>query len=152
MSSLSYSPPATEEDVYWTEKEVLVKEEEEEEAVTVKQEVDGEAVTVNEEEKDVTVKEEEDAFRMKEEEDVTVKEEDDAVFGVKEEEMTVTLEEEKEDQEQEEETGDLIKTSPRCEKDHRQNKQKRKKGSVAASKPATPTAERRPNRERSYLR
>ncbi|XP_055769889.1 chemotaxis regulatory protein ChePep-like [Salvelinus fontinalis] len=100
MSSLSYSPPATEEDVCWTEKEVLVKEE----AVTIQKQVEGEAVTV---------KEEEDAFRVKEEEDVTVKEEEeDAVFGVKEGEITVTLKEEKkEEQEQKEETGDLIKTS-----------------------------------------
>ncbi|KAM9492790.1 uncharacterized protein ACWYII_004501 isoform 2-T2 [Salvelinus alpinus] len=111
MSSLSYSPPDKEEEVCWTEKEAFVKEEEEEEDVTIqKQEVEGEAVTVKEEEKDVTVKEEEDAFRVKEEEDVTVKEEEeekeeDAVFGVKEEagEMTVTLKEEKEE---EEEVGD----------------------------------------------
>ncbi|XP_071000969.1 zinc finger protein 3-like [Oncorhynchus clarkii lewisi] len=65
MSSLNYSLPAEEEAVCWTEKDALVKEEEEEEAVTVK-----------EEEKDVSVKEEEDAFRVKEEEDVTVKEEE----------------------------------------------------------------------------
>ncbi|KAK6301331.1 hypothetical protein J4Q44_G00294290 [Coregonus suidteri] len=68
MSSLSYSPPAKEEEVCWTEKEALVKEEEEEEDVTIQKQVDGgEAVTVKEEEKD--------AFRVKEEEDVTVKEE-----------------------------------------------------------------------------
>ncbi|XP_055769887.1 uncharacterized protein LOC129845934 isoform X2 [Salvelinus fontinalis] len=105
MSSLSYSPPATEEEVCWTEKEAFVKEEDEEEAVTIQKQVESEAVTVKEEEKDVTVKGEEDAFRVKEEEDVTVKEEEDAVFGVKEEEeMTVTLEEE-------EEVGDLFNTS-----------------------------------------
>ncbi|XP_031677814.1 zinc finger protein 22-like [Oncorhynchus kisutch] len=54
-----------------------------EEDITVKQEVEGEAVTV---------KEEEDALRVKEEEDVTVKGEEDIVYGVKEEgvEMTVT--------------------------------------------------------------
>jgi hypothetical protein len=65
MRSLSYSPPAKEENI------------------TVKQEVEGEAVTV---------KEEKDAFRVKEDEDITVKEEEDAVYGVKEEEgeMTVT--------------------------------------------------------------
>ncbi|KAM9428811.1 uncharacterized protein ACWYII_019706 isoform 4-T4 [Salvelinus alpinus] len=114
MSSLSYSPPAKEEGVCWTEIEAFVKEEEEEEDVTVQKQVEGEDVTVNEEEKDVSVKEEEDKFRVKEEEDVTVKEEGDAVFGVKEEvgEMTVTLKEEKEE---EEEVGDLFNTnlSPR---------------------------------------
>ncbi|XP_071215092.1 gelsolin-related protein of 125 kDa-like isoform X2 [Salvelinus alpinus] len=98
MRSVSFSPPAKEEEVCWTEKEALglnivVKEEKEEEAVTVKQEVEGEAVTLKEEEKDAfRVKEEEDAFRVKEEEDVTVKDEEadkeeDAVFGVKEEEV-----------------------------------------------------------------
>ncbi|XP_029594638.1 zinc finger protein 572 isoform X2 [Salmo trutta] len=101
MSSRSYSPPATKE-VCWTEKESLVKEENEEEAVTVKKEVEVEAVTVKEEE-DVTVKEEE-ALRVKQE-DVTVKEEED-VFVVKEEaDNTVTLEEEK--------TGDLVNTRER---------------------------------------
>ena len=75
-----------------------MKEEKEEEDVTVKQEVEGEAVTVKEEEKDVSVKEEEDEFRVKEEEDV--------VFGVKKEgEITVTLKDE------EDEMGDLINTS-----------------------------------------
>ncbi|XP_055769017.1 uncharacterized protein LOC129844874 isoform X2 [Salvelinus fontinalis] len=94
MRSLSYSLVNEEEDC-WTEKGALVKEEEEEEdvtvkqelegeAVTVKQELEGEAVTVKQEEKDVSVKEEEDAF--KEEEDFTVKEEEEAAFGVKEEE------------------------------------------------------------------
>ncbi|XP_071216440.1 uncharacterized protein [Salvelinus alpinus] len=105
MSSLSYSPPAKEEGVCWTEKEAFVKEEDEEEAVSIQKQVEGEAVTVKEEEKDVSVKEEEDEFRVKEEE-VTVKGEEDAVFGVKGEEgeMTVTLEEE-------EEVGDLFNTS-----------------------------------------
>ncbi|KAM9490694.1 uncharacterized protein ACWYII_003228 isoform 4-T4 [Salvelinus alpinus] len=104
MRSLSYSL-VNEEEVCWTEKEALVKEEKEEEDITVKQEVEGEAVTVKKEEKDVTVKEEEDAFRLKEEEDVTVKEEEDAVFGVKEEgEMAVTS---KKEEEEEEETGFL---------------------------------------------
>ncbi|XP_064803382.1 rho GTPase-activating protein gacV-like isoform X2 [Oncorhynchus masou masou] len=113
MSSLHYYRPVKEEEVCWTEKEALglnivVKEEKEEEDVTVKKEV--EAVTVKEEEKDVTVKEEKDTFRVKEEEDVTVKEEEeekaeDAVFGVKMEgEITVTLRDE------EEEIGDLINT------------------------------------------
>ncbi|XP_023993483.2 neurofilament medium polypeptide-like [Salvelinus sp. IW2-2015] len=98
MSSLSYSPPAKEEVVCWTEKEALVKDGEEEEAVAIQKQVEGEAVTVNEEEKDVSVKEEEDAFRVKEEEE-------DAVFGVKEEgEMTVTS---KKEEEEEEETGYL---------------------------------------------
>ncbi|KAM9492711.1 uncharacterized protein ACWYII_004441 isoform 3-T4 [Salvelinus alpinus] len=96
MSSLSHSDK---EEVCWTE---------EEEAVTVKQEVENEDVTVKEEEKeafrvkeeeDVTAKEEEkDAFRVKEEEDVTVKEEEEDVFGVKiEGEITVTLKEEEEE-------------------------------------------------------
>ena len=103
MSSLSYSPPVKEEEVSWTEKEALVKEEavtlekqvegeavsvkeeedsfrvkkeDEEGDVTIEKQVEGEAVTVKEEEKDVSVKEEEDAFRVKEEEDVTVKEEE----------------------------------------------------------------------------
>ncbi|XP_071233490.1 gelsolin-related protein of 125 kDa-like [Salvelinus alpinus] len=113
MSSLSFSPPVKEEDVYWTEKEALglnivVKDEKEEEDVTVKKEVEGEAVTVKEEEKDVSVKEEADAFRVKEEEDVTVKEED-AVFGMKKEgEITVTLKDE------EVEIGDLINTNNYC--------------------------------------
>jgi hypothetical protein len=93
MRSLSYSPAK------------------EEQNVTVKQEVEGEAVAVKEEEEDVSVKEEEeDAFRVKKEEDVTVKEEEgkeeDAVFGVeKEGEITVTLKDE------EVEVGDLINTS-----------------------------------------
>ncbi|KAM9487608.1 uncharacterized protein ACWYII_004747 isoform 7-T7 [Salvelinus alpinus] len=111
MSSLNISPLVKEEEVCWTEKEALglnivVKEEKEEEDITVKIEVEGEAVTVKEEEKDVSVKEEEDAFRVKEEEDVTMKEEEDAVFGVKNEgEITVTLKDE------EEEIGDLINTT-----------------------------------------
>ncbi|XP_071016376.1 myb-like protein X isoform X1 [Oncorhynchus clarkii lewisi] len=112
MSSLSFSP--SKEEVCWTEKEGLVKEEAEEEAVTIQEQVEGEVVTVKEEEKDT--------FRVKEEEDVTVKEEEeDAVFGVKDEvkededvfgmkdeegEITVTLEED-----EEEKTGDLINTS-----------------------------------------
>ncbi|KAM9490659.1 uncharacterized protein ACWYII_003214 isoform 12-T12 [Salvelinus alpinus] len=104
MSSLNFSPLVKKE-VCWTEKEALglnivVKEEKEEEVVTVQQEVEDEAVT----EKYVSVKEEEDAFRVKEEEVVTVKEED-AVFGVKKEgEITVTLKDE------EVEIGDLFNT------------------------------------------
>ncbi|KAK6301320.1 hypothetical protein J4Q44_G00294180 [Coregonus suidteri] len=101
MSSLSYSPPAKEEEVCWTEKEALVKEEEEEEDVTIQKQVEGEAVTVKEEEKEVTVKEEEDAFRVKEEEDVTVKEED--AFRVKEEEDAFRVKEEEDDTVKEEE-------------------------------------------------
>ena len=61
---------------------------------------------------------------MKEEEDVTVKEEEkeeDAIFGVKEGEITVTLKEEKEEHEQEEETGDLINTSKYCLKNRSTN-------------------------------
>ncbi|XP_042184442.1 glutamic acid-rich protein-like isoform X2 [Oncorhynchus tshawytscha] len=119
MSSLSYSPPAKEEVGYWMEKEALVKDEDEEEAVTIQKQVEGEALTVKEEEKDVTEK---DSFRVKEEGDVTVKEkeedtvlevedevkEDEDVFGMKDEEgeITVTLEED-----EEEKTGDLINTS-----------------------------------------
>ncbi|XP_064876500.1 uncharacterized protein LOC135572440 isoform X2 [Oncorhynchus nerka] len=125
MSSLSFSPPSKEE-VCWTEKEGLVKEEAEEEAVTIQEQVEGEVVTVKEEEKD--------AFRVKEE-DVTVKEEEedavfrvedevkeDDVFGMKDEEgeITVTLEED-----EEEKTGDLINTmtltlngSPQCQGVH----------------------------------
>ncbi|XP_055756475.1 uncharacterized protein LOC129835110 isoform X2 [Salvelinus fontinalis] len=115
MSSLSYCP-AKEEGVCWTEKEglllnIVVKEEEEEEAVTVKKEVEGEAVAMKGE--GAPVKEE---FRVKEEDVVTVKEEGEekvegAVFGVKEE-ITVTL--------KEEETGDQInngvalQSSPSC--------------------------------------
>ncbi|XP_071003787.1 gelsolin-related protein of 125 kDa-like isoform X1 [Oncorhynchus clarkii lewisi] len=124
MSSLSYSPPVKEEEVCWTEKEALVKEEED---VTVKQEVEDEAVTVKEEEKDVTVKEEdvtvkeEEAFRVKEEQQAAVfgvKEEEgeltvtvEEVFGVKEEgEITVTLDEEEGELEK---TGNLINTRER---------------------------------------
>ncbi|XP_071217083.1 gelsolin-related protein of 125 kDa-like [Salvelinus alpinus] len=99
MRSLSYSSPAK-DNICWTEKEALifpVKEEKEEEDITVIQEVEDEALTV---------KEEEDAFRVKEEEGVTVKEEeekgDDAVFGVKEEEGEITSK-----KENEEETGCL---------------------------------------------
>ncbi|XP_052354844.1 proline-, glutamic acid- and leucine-rich protein 1-like isoform X3 [Oncorhynchus keta] len=108
MSSLNSSPVI--EEVCWTEKEtlvlnVVVKEEKEEEDVTVKQEVEGGAVTVKEEEEDVSVKEEEDSFRVKEEEE---EKDDDAVFGVKKEgEITVTLEDE------ELERGDLINTTGR---------------------------------------
>ncbi|XP_055771519.1 zinc finger protein with KRAB and SCAN domains 3-like isoform X2 [Salvelinus fontinalis] len=115
MRSLSYSPK--EEEICWTKKEVMwlnivVKEEEED--VKIQKQVDGEAVTVKEE-KDVSVKEEEDAFRVKEEEDVIVKEEEkeeDSVFGVKEEEgeMTVTLEE---GEDEDEETGYLGSVSQR---------------------------------------
>nr|XP_046187274.1 zinc finger protein with KRAB and SCAN domains 1-like [Oncorhynchus gorbuscha] len=96
MSLLSYSPPDKEEAIYWTEKEVK------EEDVTIQNEVEGEAAAVKEEEKDVTEK---DAFGV--EEDVTVKEDED-VFGMKDEEgeITVTLEDD-----EEEKSGDLIKTS-----------------------------------------
>ncbi|XP_064880738.1 zinc finger and SCAN domain-containing protein 9-like isoform X2 [Oncorhynchus nerka] len=95
MSSLSYSSPDKEE-VCWTDKVTLVKEEEEEEAVSIKKQVKGEAVTV---------KEEEDSYRVKEEEDVTVEEEkeEDAFFGLKEEEREMTVTSKKE-----EETGYLV--------------------------------------------
>ena len=89
MSSLSYSPPVKEEGVCWTEKEALVKEEEEE-AVKIQKQVEGEAITVKEEEKDTFRVEDEDLFGMKDEE----------------QEITVTLEED-----EEEKTGDLIYTS-----------------------------------------
>jgi hypothetical protein len=77
----------------------------EEEIVTVKKEVEGEAVTVKEEEDTVFVMKEEDGEMT-----VTVKEEED-VFGVKVEEegeITVTLEE---DEEEEQKNGELINTS-----------------------------------------
>ncbi|XP_070297020.1 zinc finger protein 572-like [Salvelinus sp. IW2-2015] len=80
MRSLSYSPAKGEVDI------------------TVKQEVESEAVTV---------KEEEDAFRVKEEEDVTVKGEDDAVYGLKEEKGEMTATSTKEEEEEEEEPGYL---------------------------------------------
>ena len=99
MSSLNYSLPAEEETVCWTEKEALIKEEEEEKDVTIQKQVEGEAVTVKEEE--------EDSFRVKEEEGVTVKDEEDSVFEMKAEgEITVTSEEE-----EEEETGYLVPIS-----------------------------------------
>eukprot|EP00063_Salmo_salar_P067649 XP_014042484.1 PREDICTED: piggyBac transposable element-derived protein 4-like isoform X2 [Salmo salar] len=106
MSSLRYSPPAKEE-VCWTAKEglwlnIAVKEEKEEEDVTIQKQVEVEAVIVEEEEKYISVKEEEDAFRVKEEEE---EKEEDAVFGMKEEgEMIVTS---KKEVEEEEETGYL---------------------------------------------
>ncbi|XP_055770079.1 zinc finger and SCAN domain-containing protein 16-like [Salvelinus fontinalis] len=76
-SSLKLNPVlAEEEKVCWMEKEALVKEGEEEEAVTIQKQVEGEGVTMNEEEKDVTEKEEEDAFRVKEDDEVSVKEEE----------------------------------------------------------------------------
>ncbi|XP_070297157.1 zinc finger protein 771-like [Salvelinus sp. IW2-2015] len=126
-SSLKLNPvPAEEEGVCWMEKEALVKEEGEEEAVTIQKQVEGEAVTVKEEEKDVTEKEEEDAFRVKEEDviiqkqvegeavtvkeeekDVSVKEEDDEV-SVKEEEVEMTVTSKNEE---EEETGYLVPVS-----------------------------------------
>ncbi|XP_031667519.1 zinc finger protein 771-like isoform X3 [Oncorhynchus kisutch] len=81
MNSLNYSPPAKEEDVCWTEKQglwlnIVVKEEEEE--------------------KDVTVKGDEEASRVKAEDQG---------------EITVTTKEE--DEEEEYETGDLINTTER---------------------------------------
>ena len=69
MSSLSYSPPDKEEKICWTEKEAFVKEE----AVTIQEQVEGEAVTVKEEEKDAFRVEDEDVFGMKNEEgEITV--------------------------------------------------------------------------------
>ncbi|XP_055763611.1 cilia- and flagella-associated protein 251-like [Salvelinus fontinalis] len=98
MSSLNYSLPAEEETVCWTEKEALIKEEEEEKDVTIQKQVEGEAVT-GKEEKDVTVKEE--AFRVKEEEGVTVKDEEVSVFEVKAEEGENTVKSEEEEEEEE---------------------------------------------------
>nr|XP_046194238.1 protein Ycf2-like [Oncorhynchus gorbuscha] len=97
MSSLSYSPLAKEEEVCWTEKEAL-----------------GLNVVVKEEEEDVSVKGEEEAFRMKEVEEVeesfrwkeeeegieavTVEEEGVEAFRMKnEEEEAITFKEENED-------------------------------------------------------
>ncbi|XP_042170174.1 proline-, glutamic acid- and leucine-rich protein 1-like [Oncorhynchus tshawytscha] len=116
MSSLSYSPADKEEEVCWTDKEglwlnVVVKEEEEEEAVTIQKQVEGEAVTVKEEEKDVSVKEEEDAGE--------------------EGEMTVTLKED-----DEEETEDLIKTRERP--DSHSRKSPSEEADPARPKPASP--------------
>lgn len=92
MSSPSYCPPAKKE-VCWKEKEgiwlnVVVKEENEEEDVTVNEEVEGEAVTEKEEE-----------------------ENDYTFFGVNEGEITVIL---KEEEREEEETEDLSNTSKSC--------------------------------------
>ena len=105
MSALRYCPH-TKEEVGWTEKETLLKEEKEEDAVAVKIEVEDEAVTVKEEET-VKIEVEDEAVTVKEEE-VTVKEEEESLRvkeGMKEEgEITVTLEE----------TGDLINTSKCC--------------------------------------
>ena len=100
--------PAEEELVCWMEKEALVKEEEEEEAVTIQKQVEGEAVTVKKEEKDVTVKEEEDITVKENEDDAVFGVEDEEVFGITDEEgeITVTLEDDEEEQ-----TGDLINTS-----------------------------------------
>ncbi|KAK6301245.1 hypothetical protein J4Q44_G00293430 [Coregonus suidteri] len=108
MSSLKYSSPAKEEEVWCMEKEALglniaVKQEEEDVTVKgeegpfgVKEEEGIEAVTVEEEEVEAfrMIKEEEEAVTLKEEEDVTVKEEK-GPFGVKEEEgiEAVTVEE-----------------------------------------------------------
>ncbi|KAM9492697.1 uncharacterized protein ACWYII_004434 isoform 3-T4 [Salvelinus alpinus] len=137
MSSLNNSP-TSKEGICWTEKEALglnivVKEEKEEEDVTVKIEAEIEAVTVKEEEKDVTLTEDGDAFRVKEEEDVTVKEEED-VFGMKEVgEITVTLEEE------EEETGELINNRERPDS----HSDRRKKSPSGESDTETPKPVRR---------
>ncbi|XP_019905152.1 uncharacterized protein LOC105030083 isoform X2 [Esox lucius] len=98
---MSDSPFVKEEEVCWTEKEDLwlnfvVKEENEEEDMTVK-EVESEAVTVKEEN--------EEALMTKEENNLTVKkEEKDAFFWVREVELPVTLEEEQEN-------GDRVNTS-----------------------------------------
>ncbi|KAL1005405.1 hypothetical protein UPYG_G00058700 [Umbra pygmaea] len=81
MMSLLNFYSTSKEEVCWMEKETLVKEEEEEEPITVKREVESEAVTVKEE-KESGVK---DVFRLNIVE-VTVKDEEqkiDDAFGVK---------------------------------------------------------------------
>uniref|UniRef100_A0A4W5RKB8 C2H2-type domain-containing protein n=1 Tax=Hucho hucho TaxID=62062 RepID=A0A4W5RKB8_9TELE len=114
MSSLSYCPPAKEEEVCWTQNEALglnmvVKENDitvkgEEEAFRMKREEEEEhfgvegvtAVTVGKEVEAFRMKkEEEEAITLKEEEDLIVKEENETL-GVKEQEgiEAVTVEEE----------------------------------------------------------
>ncbi|XP_036798428.1 RNA polymerase-associated protein LEO1-like [Oncorhynchus mykiss] len=96
MQSPSYSP--SNED-----KDITVNQEVESGAVTVKEEEDTfrvkdeEDITVNQEVGSgaVTVKEEEDAFRVKDEEDITVKQEvESGAFAVKEEEDAFRVKEE----------------------------------------------------------
>ncbi|XP_031667229.1 uncharacterized protein LOC109881037 isoform X3 [Oncorhynchus kisutch] len=104
MSSLSYSPPAKEEEVYWTEKEalglnVVVKEEEEEDDEEVSVFGEEEAFRIiKEEEEAITLKEEEKDVMAKGEEAISIKEKED-VLGVKGEEEG-----------EEQETDDLIHT------------------------------------------
>ncbi|KAL1005374.1 hypothetical protein UPYG_G00058240 [Umbra pygmaea] len=105
MNSINYGDGggAGKEKVCWTEKEglwlnIVVKEEKEEEAVSINREVD--AVTGRGENELVRVKEEE--VTVKEEEDNVIEEED--VSEVKEGEITVTLEEE---------SGDVMNTGER---------------------------------------
>ena len=101
MRSLSYSPSNE-------EKDITVKQEVESGAFTVKEEEDAfrvkdeEDITVKQEVESgaFSVKEEEDAFRVKEE--VTVKGEEDAVYGVKEEGEEITFTSKKEEEEEEE--------------------------------------------------
>ncbi|XP_042170846.1 coiled-coil domain-containing glutamate-rich protein 1-like [Oncorhynchus tshawytscha] len=107
MRSPSYSPSNE-------EKDITVNQEVGSGAVTVKEEEDAfrvkdeEDITVKQEGSGaVTVKEEEDAFRVKEEDDVTVKGEEDAVYGVKEEGEEITFTSKKEEEEEEEEPGYL---------------------------------------------
>ncbi|KAL1005375.1 hypothetical protein UPYG_G00058250 [Umbra pygmaea] len=102
MNSINYGDGggAGKEKVCWTEKEglwlnIVVKEEKEEEAVSINREVD--AVTGRGENELVRVKEEE--VTVKEEEDNVIEAED--VSEVKEGEITVTLEEE---------SGDVLNT------------------------------------------
>ncbi|XP_045071536.1 zinc finger and SCAN domain-containing protein 21-like [Coregonus clupeaformis] len=122
MTSQSYSPPAKEEEeVCWTEKEapglnVVVKEEEEditvkgaEEAFRIRKEEE-EAITLNEE-VDVTVKEDKSFVVKEEEESVTVEEEVEAFRIKKEIEEAVTLKEEPFGV-KEEETEDPINNNP----------------------------------------
>ncbi|XP_064856932.1 capping protein inhibiting regulator of actin dynamics-like [Oncorhynchus nerka] len=78
MSSLNYSFPAKEEDIYRTEKEALALN-----------------IVVKEEEEDITVKGEEEPFRMKkEEEEAVIGKEEEEHFGVEERIEAVTVEEE----------------------------------------------------------
>ncbi|XP_045546506.1 uncharacterized protein isoform X7 [Salmo salar] len=85
MSSLNYSSPVKEEDVYWTEKEpldlnIVVKEEED---ITVKEEK--EPFRMKKEEEEVVIgKEEKEPFR-EEEDAISIKVKKEDVLGVKEE-------------------------------------------------------------------
>nr|XP_029501233.1 uncharacterized protein LOC115116903 [Oncorhynchus nerka] len=116
MSSQSYSPPANEEEVCWTEKaatgmNIVIKEEEED--ITVIGTEEACRIKIEEGIEVVTMEEEVEAFRIKKEmaSSITLKEEP---FGVKEE--PITLKEEKPfgvKEEAEEETEDPVNTDPK---------------------------------------